>query len=82
VKLDPTENGFVIDAADLGPLLDVYPSDVPELMRQGKITCISEEGQGADTGRFRVTFRHKSVRVRFTVDAEGNILMQSRISTA
>jgi hypothetical protein len=82
MKLDPTPDGFAIDSNDLGPLLGLPPADVPGLMRQGQITCLSEKGQDADAGRFRVTFRYGAVRVRFTVDEAGNILFQSRISTS
>ncbi len=78
MRLEPTEDGFVIDAADLGPLLGLPPAEVPRLMREGQITTLSETGEGEDSGRFRVTFRHGAVRVRFTVDAEGRVLTQSR----
>lgn len=79
MKLEPTETGFIVDAADLGPLLGLPPAEVPGLMRAGKITSLSETGQGTDAGRFRVTFRYGAIRLRFTVDAAGNILFQSRI---
>ena len=69
----------MIDATDLGPLFGLPPGDVPGLMRQGLISCVAEKGEGADAGRFRVTFRHATVRVRFTVDAAGEVLFQSRI---
>lgn len=80
MKLQLIPGGFSIDANDLGPLLGLPPADVPELMRQGRITCLSEKGEGTDAGRFRVTFRHAAVRIRFTVDAAGNVLFQSRIA--
>jgi Family of unknown function (DUF6522) len=80
MKLEPTPDGFIIDASDLGPLLGLPPADVPSLMRQGLISCISEKGEGDDAGRFRVTFRHATMRVRFTVDAAGHVLFQSRIA--
>lgn len=79
MKLEPNGTGFIIDAADLGPLLDLPPADIPALMRLGQITSLSEAGQGADAGRFRVTFRYGAVRLRFTLDADGNVL--SRIRT-
>ena len=79
-KLQRSADGFIIDAADLGPLLGLPAADVPELMRKGKITCLSEQGQDADAGRFRVTFRHGALRVRFTVDDSGHVLFQSRFS--
>lgn len=80
MKLDPTPDGFTVDAHDLAPLLGLPPADVPDLMRQGQITCLSEKGEGTDAGRFRVTFRYAAIRVRFTVDATGHVLFQSRIA--
>jgi Family of unknown function (DUF6522) len=82
MKLEPTPDGFTIDASDLGPLLGLSPADVPGMMRQGLITCLSEKGQNADAGRFRVTFRYGVIRVRFTVDLAGNVLFQSRLAGA
>lgn len=70
---------FSVEAEDLAPLLGVAPAEVPLLMRRGEITGLVEEGRDADAGRFRVTFRHRGTRLRFTVDAEGNVLSRSRV---
>lgn len=78
MRLTPTADGFEIEAEDLAPLLGLPAAEVPELMRVGMIGCLSEEGQGTDAGRFRVSFRYGTVRVRFTVDAEGNVLSRTR----
>ncbi len=80
MRLEPMPGGgFTIDAEDLGPLLGLDPAEVPALMREGRITTLSETGAGEDEGRFRVTFRHGAVRLRLTVDATGEVLAQSRI---
>lgn len=78
MRLEPTAKGFQIEATDLGPLIGVAPSDVPRLMREGRITCLSEEGRGADAGRFRVTFRYGAIRLRLTVDRQGEVLMRTK----
>lgn len=81
MKLTPQSGGgFVIEAQDLGPLLHLPPAEVPALMAAGEITHRFEEGRDADTGRFRVTFLYKTKRLRFTVDAQGEVLAQSLIT--
>lgn len=80
MKLTPQNGGFVIDAADLGPLLNLPPAEVPALMAAGKITNRFEEGRDADAGRFRVTFLYRNMRLRFTVNATGEVLAQSLIT--
>tara|TARA_R110002124_G_scaffold213490_1_gene379566 strand:- start:345 stop:641 length:297 start_codon:yes stop_codon:yes gene_type:complete len=82
MRLEPTEGGFQIDAADLAGLLGLGEEDVQRLMREGQINSLSEEGQGEDEGRHRITFRHGSTRVRLTVNTQGEVLLQSRTRTA
>ena len=83
MRLEPTpEGGFVIDALDLGPLLEIDPPRVPELMREGRITSRFERGEGEDDGRFRVTFLHENTTVRLIVSADGTVLQQSRVRGA
>lgn len=78
MRLERSGGGFTVDAVDLGPLLDLAPADVPALMRQGRITSLSEEGVGEDAGRFRLTFRHDVTTVRLTLDADGQVLTVAR----
>lgn len=82
MRLDPTETGFVIDAADLGPLIGVPPGEVQRLMREGRITSRSEEGRDEDAGRHRVTFRYGATRLRFIVDDTGEVILRTRITVA
>ncbi len=78
MKIDMTSDQPMIDAADLGPLLGLEPSQVPEKMRSGDITSRFETGEGEDAGRVRLTFYHDSKRVRLTCDADGNVLSTSQ----
>ena len=78
MKLDVKEGRVTIDAHDLAPLIGCDASEVPGLMRAGKITSIFEKGEGTDAGRFRVTFRYGATRVRFTCAADGTVLSQIR----
>jgi len=80
VKVQITAGGITVDARDLGPLLGLEPSEVPEKMRSGEITSMHEMGSGADAGRFRVTFWHAGQRVRLTCDSDGTVL--SRLQNA
>ena len=80
MRLTPQDGGFVIDAADLGPLLNLPPAEVPALMAAGEITRRFEEGRESDTGRFRVTFLYRNKRLRLTVNATGEVLAQSLIT--
>ncbi|MGB8624184.1 MAG: DUF6522 family protein [Paracoccaceae bacterium] len=82
MRLEPTEDGFQVDATELGPLLGVAQEDVQRLMREGRITSLSEEGQDEDEGRHRITFRCGSTRVRLTVNTQGEVLLRSRTTVA
>lgn len=74
MRLELDENGVVVDAALLGPLLGVDPAKVQGLMRDGAITSRFEKGQGEDEGRFRVTFWHGVTRLQLTCAEDGTIL--------
>ena len=74
MKIDVGPDGYMVDAEDLAPLLQLQPSEVPVLMREGEITGIFELGEGDHAGSFRVTFRHKARRVRLTCARNGTVL--------
>ena len=80
MKLEPTENGFAIDAEDLGQLLERPPAEVQRMMREGAITTRFERGEGEDEGRRRVTFFDGTRRVRLIVAADGEVIKRSRVS--
>jgi len=77
MKIDMKNDRATIDAADLGPLLDLAPRDVPLLMRSGDITSRFETGIGADAGRMRLIFYYNGKRVRLTSDADGTVISTS-----
>ncbi len=79
MKLEPSGDGFTIDANDLAPLLDLSPEEARDLMRAGRITSLVERGEGEDAGRYRVTFRHGTLRLRLIVDHQGEVLKRSRV---
>lgn len=63
-----------VDAVLVAEGLDLKPDIVPAMIRDGKITCAFERGEGADAGRFRLTFWHGRKRFRMVVDRNGNLL--------
>lgn len=80
MKVTLSKDGATIDANDLGPLLGISPAKVPEKMRTAEITSLSEEGEGEDAGRTRLTFWYAGKRVRIVCDADGNVIKTSRSS--
>jgi hypothetical protein len=73
-KIEIVDGSFDVDAATIASGLDLDPSAVPALMKAGEITSSSERGEGADAGRYRLTFFHRDHRFRITVDGAGDIL--------
>jgi len=73
------EGTLRIDATVIGQGLNVEPSLVQILMREGKITALCERGVDEDAGRYRMTFFHENRRFRLVVDEEGNAIQRSRV---
>jgi hypothetical protein len=69
----------LVDAAVIGQGLNVEPSLVQILMREGKITALCERGVDEDAGRYRMTFFHENRRFRLVVDEEGNAIQRSTV---
>lgn len=79
MKIDLTQPNPTIDAADLAGTLEIAPSQVQELMREGAITSLFETGVDAHAGTHRLTFWYGDIKVRFTSDESGTVLKSSRI---
>lgn len=82
MRLEPTEGGFQIEAVNLASLLGLTQENVQRLMREGQIASLSEEGQGEDEGRHRISFRYGSTRVRLIVSMQGEVLLRTRTNVA
>lgn len=74
-----SDNTFVVDAALIGELLHLPASDVPILMRAGRITSACERGIDDHAGEFRLSFFYRNRRARLSTDPEGRILRRSVI---
>ena len=79
ITIERDGNGFTLDAALIGELLDVPPTDVPALMRSKSITSVCESGIDADRGTFRLNLFYHGRHVRLRVGSEGQILHRSII---
>ena len=79
-QIEMSAGDIFVDAALLGPLLGLEPTEVPALLRNRTITSFCERGTDADEGRYRLTFFHGNRRVRLIVDAAGLILRRSTIN--
>jgi len=70
-------DGFTVTAELLAEALLLTPAEVPGLLRSRAITSVSEEGVGADEGRWRLSFSHGRRRLRLVVDASGTLISRS-----
>ena len=82
MKINLNNSKPVVDAADLARAFDLSPEQVKEFMRAGDITSRFETGVGDDAGTHRLTFWYTQTKVRFTCDADGNVLKTVRIHAA
>ena len=79
MQIEIGDGAFLVDAALLGELLDVSPSNVVSLMRDLAITSTCEKGIDIHQNEFRLTFFHGNRRARLHIDKSGHILQRSII---
>ncbi|RVV96717.1 hypothetical protein EKE94_17750 [Mesobaculum littorinae] len=77
-----TEDGFVVDAGVIAEAFGITPDQVRDEMRGGGIATRSETGEGADAGRWRMTFFRGDRAFRLVVDAAGAVLSRSSFPIA
>lgn len=77
-KVEINQDGVVVDATLIADAFGLKPEEIQPLMRNGKITSISETGVDEDAGRIRLTFHYQDRAARFIVDEAGTILKQAR----
>lgn len=77
--IELSDNTFVVDAVLIGELLHLPASQVPILMRAGRITSACERGIDEHAGEFRISFFYRNRRARLSTDSEGGILRKSTI---
>ena len=82
MRLEKTDAGFTIDAGELGVLLGLAAEEVRRMMRDGGITTRTERGEGADAGRYRLSFFSPERRVQLIVDEAGEVLQRTKVPRA
>lgn len=82
MRVEKTDAGFTIDAGELAALLGLAAEDVRRMMREGGITTRTERGEGADAGRYRLSFFSPERRLQLIVDEAGEVLQRSRVPRA
>lgn len=80
MRIEMTDEGPIVPATELGPLLGIAPADLPRLMREGIVTAQHEMGVDEDAGRFRLSFRYGDRLVRLTCADDGTVLSRIRVS--
>jgi hypothetical protein len=78
-RIEFRDDAFVVDAALVGELLQLSPSQLQILMRSGTITSVCERGIDAHEGEFRLSFFYGNRRARLSTDLEGRVLRKSAI---
>lgn len=73
------DGGVEIDASVVGQGLGLKPQEILQLMRDGAITAVYEEGVDDDAGRHRLTFFYKGRRLRLVVEDSGRVVQRSLI---
>jgi len=79
VEVQVESRALVVDAEVIGRALGIDQSLVQPLIREGKITTLSEHGIGDDAGTHRITFFYQSRRARLIVSEQGRIIRRSSI---
>jgi NFU1 iron-sulfur cluster scaffold homolog, mitochondrial len=68
------ENGeYMIDSAVLAPKLGLTPDRLKDEMRRGFVVSTSEQGEGEDAGRVRLTFRYRARVWAVVIERDGSI---------
>lgn len=78
--MDPitfTDTAIEIDAALVAKGLRMTPEALRTALQGGHVTRTVEKGEGADAGRFRVTFYAPTRRLRLIFTADGEVLQTS-----
>ncbi|HET7411633.1 MAG TPA: DUF6522 family protein [Pararhizobium sp.] len=73
------DGDFEVDATYLAEHLRLDPRAVGNLLRNQRITARCERGEGADAGRYRLSFRLGASRLSLVVDETGKVLRRTTI---
>ena len=68
-----------VEASIVAQGLQLEPSLVHVMMRNGEITGLCESGVDEDAGCYRLTFFHKNRRFRLVIDETGTVIRRSSV---
>lgn len=80
MQIEMTDEGPMVRADQLAPLLGIDPAELQRLMREGEVTSRHEQGIDEDAGRFRLVFRYRDRMVRLTCTDDGKVISRTAIS--
>lgn len=78
-SLEIDDGTVQIDATIIAEAFGIAPERLIDLMRQGKVTSLSERGIEEDAGRVRLTFFHDNRRLRIVANESGKVVQHSVI---
>ena len=76
-QIDPTEQGFQVEAELIAEGFGLTPDEVNRRMREGLMTSRCEKGVGEDEGRWRLTFYSGGRVLRLTLDTDLNVISRA-----
>lgn len=80
MKIEMTDEGPLVSADDLAPMLGINPAELQRLMREGQVTSRHEQGIDEDAGHFRLIFRYRDRMVRLTCRDDGTVISRTAVS--
>lgn len=78
--IEVSDDLIQIDAHIIAEAFGLDAAAIHGLMKDRKITSMSERGQDEDAGRFRVTFWYEDRALRLIFDDAGTLLSRSRFA--
>ena len=76
-QIDPTEQGFQVEADLIAEGFGLTPDEVALRMRDGRMTSRCEKGEGEDEGRWRLTFYSEGRTLRLTLGPDLQVISRA-----
>lgn len=75
--IDPTQEGFQVEAELIAEGFGLTPDEVSRRMRDGRMTSRCEKGEGEDAGRWRLTFFSEGRTLRLTLGPDLQVISRA-----
>ena len=76
-QIDPTEQGFQVEAELIAEGFGLTSDEVNRRMRDGSMTSRCEKGMGEDEGRWRLTFYSQGRTLRLTLGPDLQVISRA-----